>query len=164
MKGTARSDLDDFLVGKLRMDKSFIEELGPVEIRRNLDPRSKVKDEVIVRFDCKEDAVKAQGPNLANFRDEAGMRLHLPNHLQKDFKVFRSLSYMLKKKHTDLRRNVKFDKNDHGLCMDLQTERDGKWRRVKPEQARLATSKMGGSVGGPEALEEDEISQMLNAE
>ena len=86
------------------MDRSFIDEdLGHVQIRKHCDPRSKTKDEVIVEFECKEvrDVIKAQGPNLANFREEAGMRLHLPNHLQKEFKALMGLSFELKKKHPD---------------------------------------------------------------
>ena len=123
-----------------------------------------MKNEVIVEFECKEirDAVKAQGPNLANFREEAGMRLHLPNHLQKDFKSLMSLSYQLKKKRPDLRRNIKFDESDYGLYMDLQMERDGPWRRVKPDQAKQAADKAGaGRSGGPDSLEADELSGLL---
>ena len=154
--GDQRSDLEKFLVEKLRMDRSFVDnDLGPVTIKKNRDPRSKIKNEVIVEFECKEirDAVKAQGPNLANFWDEAGMRLHLPNHLQKDFKSLMSLSYQLKKKRPELRRNVKFDESDLGLYMDLQVELDGPWRRVKPDQVRQAADKTGaGLSGGPDSI------------
>ena len=119
-------------------------------------------DEVIVEFDCKEvrDTVKAQGPNLANYRDEAGMRLHLPNHLQKDFKALMSLSYELKKKNPDLRRNVKFDENDLGLYMDIQIKKDGHWKRVKPDQARTANQR-SGLTAGPDTLDADDLSALL---
>ena len=145
------------------MDKGIVEnEMGIVHIRKNRDPRSKVKDEVIVEFETKEvrDAVKAQGPNLANFRKEAGIRLHLPNHLQKDFKALMGLSYDLKKKNADLRRNVKFDETDLGLYIDLQLEKEGQWRRVKPEQARMANEK-SRSRGGPETMDAEELSTLL---
>ena len=81
---------------KLRLDDSFIrDELGEVAIKQQRDPRLKFQDEVTVRFESKEirDAVKANAANLANFRETAGMRLHLPNHLQKDFKALMGLSY-----------------------------------------------------------------------
>ena len=71
--GTMRGDLEHFFINKLRMDRSFVEsDLGSVDLKRNMDPRSKVKNEIIVEFECKEvrDDIKAQGPNLANFRDE----------------------------------------------------------------------------------------------
>ena len=45
------------------------------------------------------------------------------------------LSYDMKKKNPDLKRNVKFDEDDLGLFMDVQMQRDGPWRRIKPEQA-----------------------------
>ena len=110
-----RKGLDDFLIHKLKMDRAFVEEeVGACEIRKHRDPRAKVKDEIIVEFETKEirDMIKAQGPNLANFQDAVRMRLHLPNHLQKDFKSLMGLSYQLKKKHPHLKRNVKFDEND----------------------------------------------------
>ena len=83
-------------------------------LRRIRDPRSKIKDEVVCEFETKEvrDMIKSHRPNLANYRDDAGMRLHLPNHLQKDFKALMSLSYGLKKRNPDLKRNVKFDETD----------------------------------------------------
>ena len=86
VKGEDNGDLEAFLTEKLRMDEAFVKnEIGSVNIKKIRDPRSKLADEVIVQFECKEvrDAVKAQRPNLANFRDEPGMRLHLPNHLQR---------------------------------------------------------------------------------
>ena len=162
--GEGRGDLEAFLVDKLRMDRRFVqEEMGEVKIRKHRDPRSKVKDEVIVEFECKEvrDAIKAQGPNLANFREEAGMRLHLPNHLQKDFRALMGLSYELKKKNPDLRRNVKFDEGDLGLFMDIQISKDGRWRQIKPEQAKLAYSGNGQSDTGPQDMDVDELASLL---
>ena len=54
-----------------------------------------------MQFETKEirDAVKANAANLANFREMAGMRLHLPNFLQKQFKDLMALYYDLKKAH-----------------------------------------------------------------
>ena len=145
---------------KLRMDKAFIrDEVGKVEIRQNKDPKSKLKDEVTVRFETKEirDAIKGQASNLANY-DDSGMRLHVPNHLQKDFKALMGLAYDLKKNHANLRRNVKFDEEDLGLFMDMQMDRDGPWRRVKPAQARRALA-LSGKAGrsGPEEMDADEF-------
>ena len=106
-------------------------------------PRNKNKDEYIAVFENKHirDAVKSAAPNFANRRDEAGMRLHAPAHLQKDFQALMNLSYDLKKKHPDLKRNVKFDEEDGGLFMDLRLRTDGDWRRVKPSEAAAATKK-----------------------
>ena len=88
--GGSREGLEVYLKDKLRMDAGFIEEdLGPVKISRPRDGRSKdkdkVKDEYVVEFENKHirDTIKASAANLANFRETAGMRLDLPDHLQR---------------------------------------------------------------------------------
>ena len=159
-----RDGLETFLKEKLRLDERFIrEDLGQITIRRNKDLRAKNKDEVFVTFETKDirDAVKAQAPNLANYRENAGMRLHLPNHLQKDFKALMGLSYDMKKKNPDLKRNVKFDEDDLGLFMDVQMRKDGPWRRIKPEQARRAIETSGSRRNGPDNMQADEIAGFL---
>ena len=93
------------------------------------------------------------------------MRLHLPNHLQKDFKSLMSLSYDLKKKNPDLKRNVKFNEDELGLYMDLQLKRDGHWRRIMPEQARNATRISGiRKAAGPAVMDEDELTELLGGD
>ena len=79
-----RKGVTDFLTDKLKMDNDFIkEELGLLTVCKVRDPRSKgrVKNEAVVTFDTKQirDAVRARAANLANYRQEAGMRL---DHLQ----------------------------------------------------------------------------------
>ena len=157
-----RSDLDAYLKEKLDIDGQFIADMGEVRIRKVLERKPKFKDEAIVLFEDKRirDTVKAQAYRLASCRDEAGMRLHLPNHLQKDFKALMSLSYELKKKNPDLRRNVKFDENDLGLYMDIQIKKDGHWKRVNPEQARTANQRSGLTTG-PDTLDADDLSALL---
>ena len=71
----------------------------------------------------------------------------------------RDSSYNLKKKHLDLRRNVKFDEQDLGLFMDLQTEREGPWRLVKPEQARKVVPENAGTTERELGL--DDIMELL---
>ena len=108
-----REGLEDFLRNKLAMDASFVkEDMGQVSVRRVMERRPKNAQEVCVTFETKQvrDLVKAQGPNLATYRDEAGMRLQVPDHLQKNFRALMLVAYDLKKKYPDLRRNIKFDK------------------------------------------------------
>ena len=140
--------------------------MGPVTIRRNVEKKPKYKDEVCVIFESKQirDRVKAQGTNLANYRDQAGMRLQIPDNLQKDFKALMSLAYDLKKKNKELRRNVKFEEETLGLYMDIQTERDGDWKRIRPHQAyRVLQARREDRVGdGPADLNEEEIESLLN--
>ena len=89
------------------------------------------------------------------------MRLHIPDHLQKDFQTLMSLAFDLKKTNPQLRRNVKFDEETLGLFMDLQTDKDGDWKRVKPDQARRALSRRPKGKEGPTGLEDDEILSLL---
>ena len=76
----------------------------------------------IVTFENKHlrDAVKANASILANHRDEAGMRLDIPEHLKRDFHALMNLSFDLKKRYPGLKRNVKFDEEDCGLFMDVR--------------------------------------------
>ena len=142
--GGERDQLEEYLRVKLRMDESFIrEELGETTITRTKKPRNKKKDEYIVKFESKHirDAVKAAATNLVNFRETAGMRLHVPDHLQRDFRTLMNVSYDLKKRHTELRRNVKFDEEDKGLFMDIRLDEGSEWKRVKPEHAAAAAKR-----------------------
>ena len=155
---TGRNLVCRLLLEKLGLDGNFVlHELGETTIRPHRDPRSKYKDEAYVTFETKEvrDAVKARASYLANFRDDqAGMRLHLPNYLQRDFRSLMGLAYELKKRHPELKRNVKFDEEDLGLFMDMQLDKGGHWRRVKPDEAKLAHT---GTRTGPEKLGATEL-------
>ena len=166
--GADCAGLVTFLKEKLRMDESFLnDDLGEVATKPHRDPRSKIPDEIIVRFETKEirdAAIKANASNLTNFRETNGMRLHLPNHLQKDFKSLMGLSYDLKKIHALLKRNVKFDEDELGLYMDIQLNKDAPWRRVKPEQARKALASAGTRKSGPAPIDDDELSDLLGSD
>ena len=151
-----------FLSEKLAMNESFTEEdMGPITVKRNIEKKPKNKNEVCVIFDTKQvrDTFKAQGPNLANYREEAGMRLQIPDNLQKDFKALMSMAYELKQKNKELRRNIKFDEENLGLFMDVQTEKEGDWKRIRPGQAykHLAARKKAG----PDEMNDDEIASLL---
>ena len=59
------------------MSETFVnEDMGEISVKRSVERRPKNKDEVCVEFESKQvrDIVKAQGPNLANYREAAGMR------------------------------------------------------------------------------------------
>ena len=160
-----RKSLDDYLKTKLRLDQTFIdEELGEVTIRKVRDPRRRNRDEHIVTFETKQirDAVKAAASNLANFDDAVGMRLHLPDHLQKDFHALMNLSFDLKKRNPGLKRNVKFDEEDCGLFMDFRLEDKADWKRVKPAQAAAATKRRNKK--GTQDLDAEELKSLLSGE
>ena len=162
IKDGKKESLADFLTEKLHMEESFVrEELGTVQLKRTREPRNKNKDEYIITFESKQirDAIKAAAPNLANYREEAGMKLQIPAHLQNDFHTLTNLSFDLKKHHPGLKRNVKFDEEDFGLFMDLKLDEAAEWRRVKPAQARAANK--GRGKGKLKTIEEDELQELL---
>ena len=159
--GEGEGGLHDFLLNKLRLDRDFVQDMGETTIKRTREPKNKNKNECIVTFESKQvrDAVKAAAPNLANHRENAGMRLHIPDHLQGDFHALMNLSFDLKKKHTGLKRNVKFDEVDNGLFMDFSLDGNGDWRRVKPAQARKANG--GRRTAGARDTDEAELQSLL---
>ena len=132
-----RECLSRFLVDRLGMKKEEEADLGPITIRKVRKRKPRHKDEIVATFDTAEtrDYVKSLAPYLANHQDEAGMRLQIPDHLQRLFRVFMNLSFDLKKKHQELKRSVKFDDLGMTLYMDVQLQRDGPWRRIDPDQA-----------------------------
>ena len=163
MKQGSTDELQDFLLNKLDMSQDFVDNIGQLRIRLVKDRRAKVKDEAVVVFETKEirDAIRARASNLSDYRDTAGMRLELPDYLQKDFRALMNLAYDLKAKHPTLRRNVKFDEEDMGLFMDIQTSAEERWRRIKPDQARkLARTRSRG----PEKLNDSDIVTLLGDE
>ena len=150
---------------KLRLDAGFIsDELGEVSITKPKDPRKKNrnKDKYVVTMETKQvrDAVKAAA-NLANFRETAGMRLDVPDHLQRDFSSLMNLSFDLKKKHPYLKRNVKFDEEDKSLYMDIKLKDDGDWRRVKP--AQMVAANKNRRKEGAQDIGEDELKNLLES-
>ena len=160
-----REGLEDFLRNKLAMDASFVkEDMGQVSVRRVMERRPKNAQEVCVTFETKQvrDLVKAQGPNLATYRDEAGMRLQVPDHLQKNFRALMLVAYDLKKKYPDLRRNIKFDEEKLDMFMDFQLEKEAGWRRIGPDQAaRILGGRTRKRSGGPEDLKDDKIKSLM---
>ena len=78
--GGKKESLQEFLTDKLRLGRPFVQEdLGLVTLTKPKEPRNKNEDEYIVTFESKQirDTIKAKAANLANFRDKAGMRLHV---------------------------------------------------------------------------------------
>ena len=142
----------------LGFEDDFIDDIGKISIKKVVEKKPRFKDEAIIIFEEKaiRDTVKAQGHRLANHQEEAGMRLQIPNHLQKSFRSLMNLSCELKKKHPDLKRSVKFDEEAMDMFMDIQTSGGGSWQRVEPQQAvkfNAGKRTAGASLIGSEELE-----------
>ena len=85
----------------------------------------------------------------------AGVRLEIPQFLQSSLKALESVSFALKKKHPNTRRNIKFDDERMDLVLDFclePSEDDARWRKIRPDQASRVKKKLGGS--GPSSSDE----------
>ena len=133
-----QSSLGSYLLGKLGLSQEDVNGIGQIMYKKcHARTASKIKKEFIVTFESSEarDLVRAAAYNLTG-EPGWGMRLHIPGHPEPNFKVLENLSYLLKKKHQSLRRNIKFDEPNMDLMLDFQV-RDGEPRRtVRPEQAK----------------------------
>ena len=104
--------------------------------------------------------VKAAGPNLAGTGIVAGMRIHVPNHLKKDLDILLALSYQMKQKNPELKRNVKMDDANLGLVLDFCVG-GGSWKRVRPEEARKAKLNQP-AVGATKEVVSEKLEELLD--
>ena len=143
--------------------------MGNVNFRKIISKLSaKIKHEFCITFDSVQirDAIRSSAKNLAGHPD-SGMRLEIPRHLQSDFSILERLSYTLKSKHSDIKRNIKYDDAFQGLVLDFCV--GGEWKTVRPRQARKVTlaAKSASSAAQKvsmadltELIEEDEEDDM----
>ena len=107
-------------MSNLRFDKSCLTDMGELGVKRvaGTGPK-KIANEVVVKFSSVEvrDAVKQAAKELAG--TSAGIRFEIPAWLQPSLKTLESLSYNLKQKNTDMRRNIKFDDHAMDLVIDF---------------------------------------------
>ena len=166
VEDTSREALDTFLVDILRLERAFVkDDLGKITIKRQIQRKGGNKKEVCVTFESKEarDAVQGRAPSLANHRGDAGMLLHIPDHLQKTFRALMAVAFDLKKKFPALKRNIKFDEDTLSLFMDVQLKQDEDWKRIFPEQAMKAAANRPRN-NGPRSIEENELAGLLSQE
>ena len=98
---------------------------------------------------------------------DAGMRLEVPNFLQASLKALEAVSFNLKKKHPEIKRNIKFNDGDMDLVLDFCTNPgvDGaQWRKVLPAQAKLIKSTLGKKSGRSMEVTSDELELLLGDE
>ena len=147
-----------FLEERLGLDG--VSDLGHIEVRKVVEPRSKIEAEAVAEFESAavRDSVKSLGYKLEGQR--AGIRIELPNFLKSDFHVLQNLSYRLKMANKTMKRSVKFDDDRYGLMLDIQLPGQD-WRRIRPDQARAARSVDPSLQTGPSALSLDMIAGAL---
>lgn len=155
-----RPALFKFFKEQLKIPPEDVCKMGNISIKKHRDPASKNKDEVLVLFESRQtrDLVKAAAKNLAN-NPSAGMRLHIPAHLEANFKVLQSLGYHLKQSDASIKRSIKFDDEHEDLAMDIKVGET--WSRIRPAEARLACDSNPEIYSGPKELSASNISELL---
>ena len=133
-EGDGVAAVKNYIWDFLGQDEQFIDDLGPMHVQRiPSGPGSRIKKEAVVTFETVDarDAVKGAARNLAGRGQDYGIRHEVPNHLKSALKAVHSLSYSIKQKHPEARRNVLFDDGTIDLCL-----REGdQWRRITSAQA-----------------------------
>ena len=141
-----------FLLDHLDFDLEAMDpEAAGIQVRRVVEPRSKIKDEVIVEFATASirDTVKGSGFKLEG--KNAGIRMELPVHLRSDFHVLQNMAFHLKSCNPGMKRSIKFDDSCHGLILDVQMQGED-WQRIRPDQARQAGRSNPALRAGPREM------------
>ena len=116
-----KKGLGDFLRNRLRLGADFLADMGEVSVKKVASgPRSKKVGEIIAIFSSTDvrDVVRGAARELAG-HDDAGIRLEIPSFLQPSLKALEAVSYNLKKKNPDIKRNIKFDDGEMDLVLDF---------------------------------------------
>ena len=118
--------------------------------RRTRQPRkTSVNNEVLVTFTDRfvRDYVASNGRNLGEYRNQdgvatAGMRMNYPDHLGPDFRALEWYGARMREMHgPGLKRNIRFDDDVLGLCIDIKMPHLEEWLRVTPDMAKEYKSK-----------------------
>ena len=104
--------------------------------------------------------VRSAARELAGDR-QSGMRLHVPGHLEPNFKALERLSYALKQRFQTLKRNIKFDDANMDLRLDFQTDPQSEWRIVLPEQAKKHAAAPAAGVSSDRSMSYGDITALL---
>ena len=138
-QGDTKEKVKEYLQTHLKLSPLFMESVGSFSVSRvTFGPAAKIQGEVIVVFRSTEvrDAVKSAACNLAGLGSDYGVRLELPNHLKSSMRAIQSVSYDLKMKHPQVRRNVLFDDDTMDVVLDFNLSEDQPWMRLTSEQAK----------------------------
>ena len=151
-----------FMKTHLKLDLSTVERLGPLVVTRvPFGPKSKFKEECMVLFDSVEarDIVRGAASNLAGSSQDVGIRLEIPHHLRAAMRALQSVSFDIKTKHKDARRNILYDDDRLELVLDFSVGEGKPWRRLYSDQA-MARRKGRGAMAVA-ALDEAELDEIL---
>ena len=143
---TAEKEARDFMVNVLEVPRITVARIRIDFVRRiSGTRRSKVKDEVLVRFaDAQDrDAVQSYATNLSKHIGKAGIRLDVPAHLRHVFRLLESHSAELKNRYPNAKRAIKFDDAARSLTLDVKIDEEEGWTRIDPETAERSRKARG---------------------
>ena len=161
--GDVTSAVRSFMADHLGLSQEFLESVGKFEASRvPAGPSAKIKGEVIVTYRSTEvrDAVKGAARNLAGKGAEYGVRLELPNHLKSAMRSLQAVSYDLKTRFPNIRRNVLFDDDAMDLVLDFCLEEGKPWKRMTSVQARQRKRKV--PAGDRLTVDDGELDRLLD--
>ena len=150
-----------FAKDRLRIEDTIIlQEIGRAEVRRYVDPKSKIAGIVIATFPSREvrDAVKAAATNLAG--SQAGVRMFAPTHLRNDMRVLEKLAYEMKSADGSIRRSIKLDDETLGIILDVKKGNEP-WKRISAAQAREIRAAHPSLSTSPAMMSNEDISEIL---
>ena len=163
--GTDQEAAVNYMRDYLKLDGAFIEmSRGKFTAQRvPFGPKAKFKNEILVTFDTVEarDVVRGAATNLAGKGQEYGVRLEIPNHLRSAMKALQTVSYELRQRNQEARRNILFDDNAMDLVLDFQLQPTAPWRRVSSAQAKAKREKFVGPTSNL-AIGDDELDNILD--
>ena len=155
--------MENFLRNKLMFVEDEIRSMGDFSFEKVGYRAKKIVGEHVVTFRTSEirDLVRATAKNLAG-DNLSEMRLHLPGHLESNFKALESISYALKQKHPTLKRNIKYDDANRDLQLDFQINPGQEWQTILPEQARKYNATQRTENTSNRSMTVDDISTVMS--
>ena len=126
-------------------------------------PDLTAQNQVVVTFStiALRDEVKSMTKNLRGTDRNTGVQIEPPDHLRNHYQAFQRLAFQLKRKNSNLRRNVKFYDADLCLVMDVKISPDSDWKSVTYEQAREILKKTRART---ESFSLEELEAMADVE
>ena len=142
------SPVGDFFFRTLDIPEAHLSEDSVESVRRIFPTRSRgkqrsrIRDEVRVVLKDVEtrDMIYSYAPNLADKRNEAGMRLEVPSHLLGKFKTLERYGRHLKSVHGQhFRWHIKYDDPELSMYLNVKPSEDERWNKVDYNTAREET-------------------------
>ena len=150
----------DFIQTKLKITGSEYDAIGRFEAKEEKMSGSNYPDEVVVVFETREarDRVKGASRNLAN-DPQAGIRINVPGFLLDNYRLLAATGYSIKTNQAGVKRSIKFDDPSRNLVLDVLVGEE--WRRITPQEARLAAATNPNIKLGPKKMSGADISSLV---